>query len=602
MSIIARVSSEIAYLRGALRALKRSSSVIKNPTLTLRDTIESVAARFPDSIALVSVQETYTYAQMNARSNLYARWACAQGLGKGDAIALLMPNRAEYLCAWIGFAKAGCVTALLNTNLTGKSLAYCIDIAQSRAIVVDASLMAAFETARGLIAPACQAFAYGEGGGSADPRLDQALAAYSGANLAGPERIALTIADRAVYVYTSGTTGLPKAANLNHSRVLRIMEGFSGATGASASDRMYIAMPLYHSTGGLCATGAVLTVGGTCVLRDKFSASQFWDDIIAQRCTMFVYVGELCRYLLAAPPKPADTGHKLRMCFGNGLRPEIFTAFRDRFGLKQILEFYAATEGNISLFNFDSTPGSVGRIPKWAEKRFCVKIIAFDIATEQPVRGPDGFCIECQPGETGEIIAQILDDPAHPSNKFDGYADKAATEKKILRDAFAKGDAWFASGDLMKRDALGYFYFQDRIGDTFRWKGENVSTGEVAAAIGSFPGIADVNVYGVAIPGMEGRAGMAALALDDAAHFDLSGLRAHLASHLPDYAQPLFLRIQHHIELTTTFKQRKTELVREGFDPAAIAEPLFFNDAASKNFVPLTKAAFARIMAGGVRL
>ena len=306
MSIIARVTSEIAYLRGALRALKRSSTVIKNPTLTLRDKIESVAARFPDSVALVSAEETYTYAQMNARSNLYARWALAQGLGKGDAIALLMPNRAEYLCAWMGFAKAGCVTALLNTNLAGQSLAYCIDIAQSRAIVVDASLMAAFETARGLIAPGCRVFAYGDGG-SPDPRLDQALAAHSDANLAGPERVALTIADKAVYVYTSGTTGLPKAANLNHSRVLRIMEGFSGATGASASDRMYIAMPLYHSTGGLCATGAVLTVGGTCVIREKFSASQFWDDIIAQRCTMFVYVGELCRYLLASPPKPADT-------------------------------------------------------------------------------------------------------------------------------------------------------------------------------------------------------------------------------------------------------------------------------------------------------
>ena len=599
MSIIARLSSEIAYFRGAMRALQRSSSVIKNPHLTLRDKIESVAARYPDNIALVSDGESLTYAEMNGRSNRYARWAMAQGLGKGDAIALLMPNRAEYLCAWFGFAKAGCITALLNTNLAGKSLAYCIDIAQARLILVDASLLPAFETARGLISGACQVFACGPGGGP-DPLLD--LAACSGDNLAEGERVALTIADRAVYVYTSGTTGLPKAANINHSRVLRIMEGFSGATGATAADRMYVSMPLYHSTGGLCATGAVLTVGGTCVIREKFSASQFWNDIIAHQCTMFVYVGELCRYLLAAPPKPTDKAHHLRLCFGNGLRPEIFTAFRDRFGLSHILEFYGATEGNISLFNFDSKPGSVGRIPKWAEKKYCVKIIAFDIETGQPVRGPDGFCIECQNGETGEIIAQILDDPDRPTNKFDGYADKAATEKKILRDGFAKGDAWFRSGDLMKRDALGYFYFQDRIGDTFRWKGENVSTGEVAAVLGSFPGVNDVNVYGVAVPGLEGRAGMAALALDDPEHFDLAALRTYLATHLPDYARPLFLRIQHQIELTSTFKQRKVELVRDGFDPAAIADPLYFSDPAGPGFQVLTPAVFAQIAAGQIRL
>ena len=598
MGIVARISSEIAYLRGALRSLKRTEMVLKNPQNTLRETIEAVSARYPGNIALLSEGQHYTYAQWNARTNQYARWALAQGLAKGETVALLMPNKPEYLCIWQGIAKSGCVTALLNTNLSGQGLAHCINIVQSRCIIVDASLVAQFETARALIGAEVQVLVYG----GTDKTLEAAVAALPDGNLAGAERRALTIADRAIYIYTSGTTGLPKAANLNHSRTLRIMEGFSGATNAGSADRIYICLPLYHSTGGLTATGATLTVGGSCYIAEKFSARQFWADIVAQHCTMFVYVGELCRYLLNAPPGPNDTAHQLRMCYGNGLRPDIFSAFQQRFGLKNLLEFYGATEGNMSLFNFDGKPGSIGRIPKWAEKKYLVKLIAFDVGKEQPVRGPDGFCVECQPGETGEAIAQILNDPKHPTNVFDGYADRAATEKKILRDGFAKGDAWFRSGDLMRRDPQGYFYFIDRIGDTFRWKGENVSTGEVAACITGFPGIADANVYGVSVPGFEGRAGMAAVELEAGAPFDPAAFSAYLAAHLPDYARPRFLRIQSHIETTGTFKQQKTTLVREGFDPSVISDRLFFVDPSGNGALPLDGALFGKICGGAMRL
>lgn len=599
MGILGRVRSEWAYLTGSLRALGRSGAVLKNPTRTAREMIEQSAQKYGSRPALISQQERYSYSELDARTNQYARLLQSWGLRKGDTVALLMPNRAEFLAIWMGTVKAGCVSAWLNTGLTGSSLAHCIAISEAKAIFVDVALLGAFESVRSGLSADLKVYVYGDNG--AYPRLELLAAAMAIGPLVGAERPDLTIEDRAVYVFTSGTTGLPKAANINHSRLLRIMEGFSGAINANARDRMYIALPLYHSTGGICATGAVLTVGGAAVIAEKFSARNFWSDIIAGECTMFVYVGELCRYLISAQPNASEKAHKLRMCFGNGLRADIFEQMQTRFGLKRILEFYGATEGNISLFNFDSKPGAVGRIPKWAEKRYRVKIVQYESETGQAARGADGFCIECAFGETGEVIAQIVNDPKSPSNKFDGYADKAATEKKVLRNAFAKGDAWFRSGDLMKRDALGYFYFQDRVGDTYRWKGENVSTGEVTAALTSFADIEDANVYGVAVQGREGRAGMAALAPRDPGSIDLSALRAHVAQRLPEYARPMFLVIQHHIDLTGTFKQRKVEMVERGFDPSRTEDPIYFNDPRAQSFVRLDQSMFDQIQSGAVR-
>ena len=605
MSFIQRLSSEYAYLTGSLRALGKSGSVSKDRTRTVREFFEDLAARYADRLALVSDRESLTYGQLNAQANRYARWARGLGLGKGDTVALFMPNRPEFIACWAGVARMGGATALVNTNLVGSSLAHCIGIVNARAVIVDASLAQAFATARGSIDPSVKLFVHGEiesGPGADLPRIDQLLAGFSTANLPASDRVALTIDDKCLYIYTSGTTGMPKAAIINQSRTLRIMLGFSGATGARESDIMYVTLPLYHATGGLCATGAVFAVGGTAVLRDKFSARQFWEDARSRRCTMFVYVGELCRYLMAAPPSPQDRDHQLRMCFGNGLRPDIFEAFSKRFGLPHILEFYAATEGNISLFNFDSRAGSVGRIPKWAERRFRVKIVSLDPETDMPRRGRDGFCIECAPGESGEIVGQILDDPKFPTNRFEGYADGEATSKKILRDAFSKGDAWFRSGDLLKKDAQGYFYFVDRIGDTFRWKGENVSTTEVADALTGFAGVRDATVYGIAVPGYEGRAGMAALVVDDPASFDFEGLRRWIDGHLPDYARPVFLRFQDHLDVTGTFKQRKTGLMAEGFDPGQTSDRLFFGAPKTSSFAPIDAALFEKITSGTQRL
>jgi fatty-acyl-CoA synthase len=348
------------------------------------------------------------------------------------------------------------------------------------------------------------------------------------------------------------------------------------------------------------ATGAVLVSGGSVVIRERFSVREFWDDIVRNDCTLFQYIGELCRYLVNSRPHPSETRHKLRLACGNGLRPDIWNEFKTRFRIPHILEFYAATEGNVSMFNIEGMPGAIGRIPWFLAHRFPTALVQFDVEHEMPVRNADGFCVRCAPDEVGEAIGKIISDPKRPAARFEGYARKAEDEKKILRDVFEKGDAWFRTGDLMRQDANGFFYFVDRIGDTFRWKGENVSTSEVADALGRFPGIAEANVYGVPVPVRDGRAGMAALVAEGT--LDLAGLHAHLCACLPDYARPVFLRIRGEIEVTSTFKQKKLDLVKQGFDPAASNEKIYFNDPERQAFVPLDALLYSRIQAGTARL
>jgi fatty-acyl-CoA synthase len=601
-----RIRNEIAYFNGLRRALARTTPVGKNLTRSYCDLADELAAQYGDRMALLSDRESFSYREWNGRANRYARWAKSQGLAKGDVVALLMPNRPEYLSIWLGLARAGLITALINTNVSGASLAHSVNIARAKALIVDGSLAGQIARAQGQFDQPLLILNHGapEGAGreAADPRIDELVETFSDSLLAPDERVALTIDDGALYVYTSGTTGMPKAAKITHSRLQRMIYGFSAVMNATAADRMYQCLPMYHSNGGILAPGAVLTVGGSCFIRERFSTSDFWTDITRHECTLFVYVGELCRYLLNAPPSPIDRAHRIRLCFGNGLRPDIFTAFRDRFGIPKILEFYAATEGNVALFNLDSHAGAVGRIPVWAKKSFPIKIVAYDVEQNIDKRDAQGRCIECAPGEIGEALGEILNDPAKPASRFDGYADSAATKAKILRDVFHEGDSWFRTGDLLRRDAAGYYYFIDRIGDTFRWKGENVSTTEVAEAIATFPGVQEVNVYGVSIPGHEGRAGMAALVVGDVTSFDLPGLRAHIAMHLPAYARPVFLRFRRDLDMTGTFKLKKVDLVAEGFDVARGGDPIYFDDRPAGAYAAVTADFAQALRAGSAKL
>ncbi|MGH6955522.1 MAG: AMP-binding protein, partial [Caulobacteraceae bacterium] len=347
--------------------------------------------------------------------------------------------------------------------------------------------------------------------------------------------------------------------------------------------------------GGLCAAGAALLNGGAAVIRKHFSASHFWGDIAAEGCTMFVYIGELCRYLTAQPEAEGERDHKLRLAFGNGLRPDVWEKLTDRFAVPRVLEFYGATEGNVSMFNFDGTPGAIGRAPDYLKRLFNIRLVRFDVESEAPVRGTDGRCREADAGEVGECLGRIGEGAR---NAYAGYADRAASEKKVLRDVFKKGDAWFRTGDLMRRDADGYFFFVDRVGDTFRWKGENVSTAEVAETLAQAPGVKEANVYGVKVGDLDGRAGMAGLVTGEG--FDPKALAAFVAARLPPYAQPVFLRLLPQIEVTGTFKYRKLDLVAEGFDLARVKDPLYVRG--ERGYQKLTKPLLAKILAGEARL
>ena len=409
-----------------------------------------------------------------------------------------------------------------------------------------------------------------------------------------------SIMDTALYIYTSGTTGLPKAARVSHFRLMQWSHWFAGMMDTRSSDRMYNCLPMYHSIGGVVAIGATLVSGGSVVLRQRFSASQFWNDVVEWNCTLFQYIGELCRYLVNSSPHPREAEHRLRLCCGNGLRPDVWDEFKRRFRIPQILEFYAATESNFSLYNCEGRPGAIGRIPSFLAHRMSVALVKFDIQTSEPIRNEKGFCIRCSANEVGEAIGRILDDGLSLASRFEGYTDTEASARKVLRDVFANGDAWFRTGDLMRRDKSGYFYFVDRVGDTFRWKGENVSTTEVADTISAYPGVSEAVVYGVAMPGTEGRAGMATIVISQ--DFDLKAFQQHLAERLPDYARPLFLRIRGEIEMTATLKPKKQDLSREGYDPAVTADVIYFNDRVRQSFVKLDAGLYERLQTGSVRL
>ena len=589
MGLWGAIRREYIYLTSIARTLWLLRLVKPNATRSIVDIVEEQAQRRPGNVAIFYLGQRWTYAEMNARANRYAHWALSQGIGRGDCVALLMENRPDYICAWLGLFKAGAQVALINTNLMGAALAHSIAISGAKHAIVGAELAENFRAAPFETAPAL----WVEGD---DGNLSAALAQAWDTPPGHQARAGITLKERAFLIYTSGTTGLPKAANFSHMRMLFMMSGFVGALRPRESDRIYNPLPLYHSTGGVCAVGMAFFSGGSLILKRKFSVHEFWGDIHRYQATIFEYIGELCRYLLNAPPSHLDHGHQIRAITGNGLRPEIWRQFQERFAIPRIVEFYGATEGNVSMLNYDGMIGAVGRVPDYLEWLLPSRIVRFDVEKEMPVRGPDGLCVECLPNEVGEALGGIS---TRAGREFEGYTAKADSNKKMLRDVFAKGDVWFRTGDLMRRDAHGYFYFVDRIGDTFRWKGENVSTGEVGEVLAAVPGILEANVFGVTVAGVDGRAGMASLVVNG--DFQLASLPARLKERLASYARPIFLRLSPRIDVTGTFKQRKVDLVREGFDPAAIADPLFFLDPDSGQYERLTPERYADIAEGRVK-
>ena len=582
-----------------LRALELTAPIPRSPARVLSTVIEEIAAQAPDRPALLSDRECMSYGELATRSRQYARWARAQGISKGDAVGLLMTSRPEYFAIWLGITSVGGVVALLNTNLVGPSLAHCINVVALKHLIVAGEFIEPATAIHEQLTGSPRLWLHGESASSFS-RIDLDVEQFSGSALDDLDFRRPEIADRALFIFTSGTTGLPKAANISHARVMQWSHWFAGMMNVMPADRMYNCLPMYHSVGGVLVPGAILAGGGSVVIREKFSSSQFWDDVVRWDCTIFQYIGELCRYLLHAAPDSNAIHHRIRMACGNGLAAEVWETFQERFRIPQIFEFYAATEGGVSLFNIEGKRGAMGHIPGYLRHRFSPALVRFNVETGEPVRNEEGFCIRCGVNEPGEALGKIIEDPANVGSRFEGYTDPRASEKKTLRNVFEPGDTWVRTGDLMRKDEKGYFYFVDRIGDTFRWKGENVSTSEVAEVLSSFPGIQHANVYGVSIPGAEGRIGMAALVAEAAV--DLPALRAHLASSLPAYARPAFLRIRTDIEVTGTFKYSKVDLVRQGYDPSALSDLLYFDNPESKGFQRLDAALFDRIQSGRIPL
>ena len=611
MSILAAVRRDIDVVRTLIPVALTARKAAADQTIEYGDFLEGYFRSRPDRPALIGESGSMTWGDLDAFSNRIANWALGEGLSRGDVVALLMENRPEFIGVWLGLSRIGVVSALLNTNLTGDRLAHCMREAGARHWIVGVELEEAAASAVTHLTDVPLVLVTGsretpiEDTASIPSTLLQVVpdarpfdglhASQSALAVPSDVRAARLGGDGLFLIYTSGTTGLPKAARISHTKAITTGIASWKSLRLTTNDRTYCCLPLYHSAGGMMSVGGALLSGGALVIARRFSAKRFWSDCTQNDVTSFQYIGELCRYLLNSPAHPDEQRHQIRTAIGNGLRPDVWERFQQRFRIPRIVEFYGATEGNFALVNFSGKVGAIGQLPGFLRKALGIEVVRFDIESEEIVRGSDGFCQRCDFDESGELLIKITG-----TARFEGYTNESATEKKVLRNAFVEGDAYFRSGDLLRLDAEGFFYFVDRIGDTFRWKGENVATSEVAEVISSVVGIEEANVYGVSIPETDGRAGMASLVTNG--KFDIDTLSRVVEDGLASYARPIFVRILPQMEITGTFKHRKVDLVREGFDPTKLSDRLFFRDPEKGHYVPLDINAFERIEAGQVRL
>jgi fatty-acyl-CoA synthase len=577
------------------RALETISLATRDSERILPRAVIEWARKYGDATALVSDRESFSFRALEARMNQYSRWALTAPVTSGETVALMMGNRPEYFAIWLGLTQVGAIVALISPDLRAPAVAHALKVARAGRVIAAAECADVCAEAVAALGETIEIWAHGQCRPDLQ-RIDLVVSTQNGQTLSEDERRPVTLSDRALRIFTSGTTGLPKAAEVSHRRIIVWSHWFAGLAGLTATDRLYNCLPMHHSVGGVVAIGAPLVFGGSVAIAQRFSAHGFWDDVTRWECTAFQYIGELCRYLVAGPSRPEEKAHRLRLAIGNGLSEEVWRAVLDRLGPLRILEFYASTEGNVWLYNVEGKIGSIGRVPPYLALRDPIALARFDYNSQTPARGANGFCARCADGEIGEALGRIGEDP---TARFEGYSEAVETEKKILRDVFKAGDAWMRTGDLMCRDADGFYKFVDRIGDTFRWKGENVATSEVAGVLRSCPGVAEAIVYGVSVPGADGRAGMALLKIDG--QFELDALVMRLET-LPPFARPLFLRLTHEINATETFKPKRRLYLEEGFDPELVEDPLYVFERERQAYVPLDAKRHEAIRNGTMRL
>jgi len=584
------ILKKLPDIREGLKVIGKND---KNEVLSIGTFLERNARERPNDPAILFDDRRISNREFDELANRWANVYAANGVGKGDAVAIFCENRPELMFAVAGAVKLGAIAGLINTRQRKHVLVHSFGLCNAKMFVVGEELWDAFSEVRNELAngsPRSAVFV-SDGGARACP--DNAVDADKAVAESSPSRPPLDVrlGDPCFYIYTSGTTGLPKASVMTHFRWVKASGAFGKlALDLDPGDIIYVPLPFYHNNALTVTWSSAAANGAGIAIRRKFSASQFWDDVRRYNARAFCYIGELCRYLMNQPSRPDDRDNPAQKMIGNGLRPDIWVPFKERFGVDEVYEFYAASEGNIAfvnVFNFDCTIG------------FCpapYALVKYDIDMDEPVRTADGFLQRVGRGETGLLIAEVSEKYA-----FDGYTDKAASEKKLLRDVFKKGDVWFNSGDLLRDQGFRHAQFVDRVGDTFRWKAENVSTMEVAEVLSQLDQVEEATVYGVQIPGADGRAGMASLvARVSPAEFDFGALLALVREQLPPYAWPLFFRFRTALDTTGTFKQMKGDLKKEGFDPSKVHEPLYVLVPRSDRYQPMTADIYARIQSGDI--
>ena len=591
------VLSTLAEVPTLLQVTKET----KARPLTTRDClaarVERTAARFPTHTAVIFEGQSLTWTELNAKANRCSSALRAQGLVAGDTVSLIMENRIEFLTSLIALNKLGAITALINTNLVGSPLIHCIKITKSKMCIFGEERLqeiADVKSDPGLECVKNWLFVK-DAGKQLCPAWATNLEEGAENNTNPAQTNQNTLADVALYMYTSGTTGLPKASVITNRRfLLSSALSYKAGIKCKENDCIYLCLPLYHGTGLFLGAGAAFSTGACMFSRRKFSGSNFLYEVREHRATCFIYIGELCRYLLNVPAQPDDHNTPLTRMMGNGLRPDVWHEFKNRFGVERIAEFYGSSEGNVAFINMlnkDCTVGSTS-VP--------IALVKYDVDADEIVSDENGHCVLVADGEPGLLLGKITE-----KTSFEGYTSKEETEKKILRDIFKTGDAWFNTGDLMKTVDVGFslglphFQFVDRVGDTFRWKSENVSTNEVGEIINAHTQIDFCNVYGVEIPKADGRAGMASLVLTEGLDtLDIESFSNHVNEHLPAYARPVFLRIQSEMDTTGTFKMVKGELRKEGYDLDQVNDLIFVLKPRSDTYVRLTED-FAAILKAG---
>uniref|UniRef100_A0A913HVD4 Very long-chain fatty acid transport protein n=2 Tax=Strongyloides stercoralis TaxID=6248 RepID=A0A913HVD4_STRER len=571
----------------------------------LHKIFSNVVKKNLNKIAIIDIgsDKKWTFKELNERSNLYANFFLSKGYVKGDVVAIFIENSGEFVAAWIGLAKIGVISAWINTNLKLEPLAHCINSSNCKSIITSKKLFPVLEESMNhkLLNNNISTNIYVNGNVESKilPATDISLV-FNDFDVTEPEtKQEIDFKSVLCFIYTSGTTGMPKAAVMKHYRYYSMVMGSKKSFRINDSDRIYISMPMYHTAAGIIGVGQVICMGNSCAIRERFSASNFWKDCVKYDCTASQYIGEICRYLLAQPKSEYESKHKMHLMYGNGLRCEIWEQFVNRFHVR-IGELYGSTEGTTNLVNIDGHVGACGFLPisPLTSRMHPVRLIKVDETTLDVIRGKNGLCIPCKPGETGAMVSTIKQ--SNPLLIFEGYLNKSETNKKVLTNVFKKGDSVFLSGDILHWDRLGYVYFKDRTGDTFRWKSENVSTTEVEAVLHPQEDVADATVYGVLVPGTEGKAGMAAIVKKNASKLTdeefIQQLSDRLSRTLASYAIPQFIRLCKSLDLTATYKLMKTNLQKMGYSLTSQPEDkVFIYNNREKKYIILTEEIYEMI-------